>query len=175
MPLFFENADEFLTDDLALLFGVGNTLELVEEAVFRVHCDEVHAELILEHLLHLLEFALAEQPVIDENAYEVVAYRFVDERGAHRAVHAAGKPEQHLFVTDLRADGGNLFFDEILVHLSSCDEAQDAPTPNLAIADIIQYFFCQHKRAKGLWNKILIPVPNTLRKGRDGLRFPPPW
>lgn len=117
--LFLEHADELFADDFALFLGVGNAFEFVEEAVLRVDCDEVHSELFPEHLLHLLEFALAEKTVVDEDADEVVAYRLVDERGAHRAVHAAREAEQHLFVADLFADGGNLLFDEVFVHMSS--------------------------------------------------------
>lgn len=156
LRLFLEHADELFTDDLALSFGVGDALQLVKETIRGVDRHEVHAELILEDLLHLFELALAQQPVIDEDADEVAADRFVYERGAHRAVHAAGKPEQHLFVTDLCADGGNLLFDEILFHLSSCDEARDAPTPvcNLIQKDYTTNFFFAQAR-EGRAAKIL--------------------
>lgn len=119
LRFFLEDADELFADDLTLLLGVGDALQLVEEAVLGVHGDEVHAELTPEHLLHLLELALAQKPVIDEDADEVVADRLVDERGAHRAVHAAREPEQHFLVADLSTDGVNLLFDEIFVHWSS--------------------------------------------------------
>ena len=116
---FLEHADKLFADDFTFLFGVGNADEFVEETVLGVHRYEVHSELLFKHFAHLLEFALAEQTVVDENADEVVADGFVNECGAHRTVDAAGKPEQHFFVADLFAYGGNLLFDEVLVHRSS--------------------------------------------------------
>ena len=48
-----------------------------------------------EVLLDLLGLALAQQPVVDEHAGQLVADRPLHERGGHRRVHAAGQRAEH--------------------------------------------------------------------------------
>ena len=58
--------------------------------------------------LDLFRLAEPEQPVVDEDAGELVADRRVDEGGGHRRVDSAGKTADHLSPTDLRLDRGDL-------------------------------------------------------------------
>ena len=108
------HADEFASDDLAFLFGIGDPGELVEETVGRVDVDQVRAELFAEHLDDLFAFALAHQAVVHVHANELLADRTDQERGHHGAVHAAGKRQEHLAGADLLTDEGDLFFDELV-------------------------------------------------------------
>ena len=109
---FLKHADEFGTDDFALLFGLFHAGELVEEAVNSVHVDEVGVHLVAEHFHHLFGFALAEQAVVHVHAHELAADGLDEEGGHHRGVHAAGKGKQDLLVADLFADGFYLLVDE---------------------------------------------------------------
>ena len=92
---FLEHADERLADDLALGLRVGDVGERVEEAVGRLHVDEVDRELAPERLLHLLGFAEAQQAGVDEHARELVADGLVHERGRDRGVDAARQAADH--------------------------------------------------------------------------------
>src|SRR5436190_21283808 len=57
-----------------------------------------------EHLAHDLGFPAAEHAVVDEDAGELVADGFVNERRRHAGIDAAAEAEDHAFVADLRAD-----------------------------------------------------------------------
>ena len=60
-----EHADEFSTDDLPLLLGIGYAGELVKETVHCVDIDKVRVQFVAEHLHDLLGFTLTEKTVID--------------------------------------------------------------------------------------------------------------
>ena len=76
---------------MALLLGIGHARELVEEAVDRVHIDEVRVHLIAEHLDDLLGLALSEQSVIDVNGDQLLADCLDQERGYDRGINASGQ------------------------------------------------------------------------------------
>ena len=61
---------------------------------------EVEAELPREHRLHLLDLAVAEEPVVHEDAVEPLADRTVEQHGDDRGVHAAGEAEDDVLVAD---------------------------------------------------------------------------
>ena len=104
LGLLLEDADELLADDLALALRVVDAGEPVEEALVGVDVDQLDAELLAERLDHLLGLVLAHQPVVDEDAGELVADRAVDERRGGRRVDPAGEPADHAGVADLGAD-----------------------------------------------------------------------
>ena len=106
-----EDLDELFPDDLALLLGVGNARELVEEAVDRVHVDEVRVHLAAEHADDLFRLALAQQTVVDVHAGEVFADRADQQRGDDGRVHAAREGQQDLFVADLFAQHADALVD----------------------------------------------------------------
>ena len=99
-----EDADELAADRLALGLRVGDAGERVEEAVGGVGDPQLHAGGGDEVLLDLLGLALAQQPVVDEDAGELVADRPLHERRRDRGVDAAGQPADDPLVADLRAD-----------------------------------------------------------------------
>ena len=119
--LFFKHANEFRADDFALLFGLRNARKLSQKAIDRVHVDQIGVHLIAEHLDDLLGFALAQKPVVDVHAHEVLPDRLDQKRGDDGRIHPAGKRQQHFFVPDLFADKRNLFFDKRIGKRLSCD------------------------------------------------------
>ncbi len=66
-------------------------------------------------LLDLLGLARAQQPVVDEDAGELVADGLVHERRGDRRVDPAGEAADHLLVADLRADRRDLLVDDLLL------------------------------------------------------------
>ena len=82
----------------------GHDREFVEEAFARVDCNKIQPQLVAEILLHVLEFVLAQDAVVDEHACELITDRTVNERRGHRRVDAAGEAADHLALADLLAD-----------------------------------------------------------------------
>ncbi len=70
-----------------------------------------HLEVPAERLHHLLGLVLAQQPVVDEHAGELVADRLVHEERRHRRVDAARQPADDPLGADLRTDALDLLLD----------------------------------------------------------------
>ena len=108
-----EDPDELAADDLALLLRVGDAGERVEEplrGVDDVQRDPGRGD---EVALDLLGLALAQQPVVDEHAGELVADGALHERRRDRGVDAAGQPADRAPVADLGADLLDLLLDDV--------------------------------------------------------------
>ena len=99
-----KHADEQLADRLALLLGIDDAGEPLEEAVGGAHVDELDALMPAERLDDLVAFALAHESGVDEHARELVTDRLVHERGRDRRVDAARQAADDAFAADLRAD-----------------------------------------------------------------------
>ena len=102
--LLLEDPDELLADDLPLLLGILDALEPREEALLGVDVHERHVEMTLEGLDDLRRLVLAQQPVIDEHAGELVADGLVDEQRGDRRVDASGQRAERSCAADLGAD-----------------------------------------------------------------------
>ncbi len=112
LGLVVEHVHEDAADGLALGFRLVDTRESGEEALFRVDLDDVQAEVIAEHVHHLLAFVQAQQTVVNEDAGQAIADGAVHQHGDHGGVHAAGEAQDHLVVTHLLADAGNGVVDD---------------------------------------------------------------
>ena len=109
-----EGADELATDDLALLLGVGDAGEGVEELLLRVDHDQRDAGRGDEVALDLLGLALAHQAVVDVDAGEPVADRLLHDGGGDRRVDPAGEAaDGPAVVADLLADPLDLLLDDV--------------------------------------------------------------
>ena len=116
-----EDVDELLADDVALLLGVGDAGELVEEAVDGVDVDQVCGHLVAEDLDDLLWLSFAEESVVDVYADELLADG-LDEKGRDDGgVDAAGKGEEDFLVAYLRAELLELLVDEGLGEFGRVD------------------------------------------------------
>ncbi len=109
--LLLEDADELLADRLALLLGVGDPLEPAEEALARIDVDERHLEVATEGLDHLGGLVLAEEPVVDEHARELVADSLVDEQRGDGRVDAARERAEDALAPDLCPNSRRLLLD----------------------------------------------------------------
>ena len=83
-----------------------------EEALLRLHVHERHAEVARERLDDLLRLVLAQEPVVDEDARQLVADGLVHEERRDRGVDAARERAEHALAPDSRADPLDLLLDD---------------------------------------------------------------
>ena len=69
-------------------------------------------EVLAERLHDLMRLVLAQEPVVDEDAGQLVADGTVDEQRRDRRVDAARQPAEHALRADLRADPLHLLVDD---------------------------------------------------------------
>ena len=84
-----EDFDELAADDLALLLGVGNALQVPHELLGGVDVDDAHAEVAGKGTHHLLGFVEAQQAVVDEYAGQLVTDGAMQQRGNDRGIDPA--------------------------------------------------------------------------------------
>jgi hypothetical protein len=109
-----EDAHKARADALALDLRVGDAGQVAEKILFGVYGDQAHALVRLEGLDHLLRLAAPQQAMIHENTGQPVANGAVNERGGHRAVHAAAQPaDDAALLAHLAADAVDRFGDEV--------------------------------------------------------------
>jgi 3-deoxy-D-manno-octulosonate 8-phosphate phosphatase KdsC-like HAD superfamily phosphatase len=70
LGLLLEHLNEGVSDDLALLLGIGDALELAEEELGSVDDGEVDAEVLAEHLVDLLGLVETEDSIVDHDGVE---------------------------------------------------------------------------------------------------------
>ena len=98
---------------LRLCFGVGHARQLGQEALRCVDVHQIRVHPIAEHLDHLLRLALAQQPVVDVHADELLPDGLDQQRRDDRRIDPAGQRQQHPFIAHLRADFPHLLVDEL--------------------------------------------------------------
>ena len=96
---------------LRLRSGSSTPASRDEESLLRLHVHERHVEVPAERLDDLVRLAPAQQPVVDEDARQLVADGLVHEQRRHRRVDAAAQRAEHALASDLRADPLDLLLD----------------------------------------------------------------
>ena len=86
-----EYLDEFLTDDVALLLGIGNACKQIKESVYCVNIDEVGVHFTAEYADNLLGLSLSEKAVINMYTYQLFTYCLYQHGSDYRGIHASGK------------------------------------------------------------------------------------
>ena len=108
-----EDLDEVGADDLSLSLGVGDALEVAEEAGGGVDSHDVEAEALVV-AEDGCELVLAEHSVVDEYAGEAGTDGTVEEHGGYGGVDASAEAEDDLVVAELSAEFGHGGVDEAL-------------------------------------------------------------
>ena len=85
LRLRLEHVDEQLADGLALVLGIGDAGERVEEQLLGLDVDERDVVAVAEQRHDLLGLAEPQQAVVDEHAGELLADRLVDQHRGDRA------------------------------------------------------------------------------------------
>ncbi|MEY2794486.1 MAG: hypothetical protein RIR10_202, partial [Planctomycetota bacterium] len=109
----FEDVDESVTDAPPLLLRLNDALEITEELTARIDNAQIDVEVITEGRLDKITLILPEQTVVDENAHQLFANRFREERRNHRTIDATRKPTNHLRIADARANTCAFLLDKI--------------------------------------------------------------
>ena len=111
---FFKHTDKLRADNLALLLRLGNARQFIQEAVHRVHINEVGVHLVAEHLHTLLRFSFAQQTMVYMLAHQLLTDGLDEQRRHDRGIHAAGQCQKHFFISHLSADQLDLVCNEVL-------------------------------------------------------------
>ena len=107
LRLRLERLDEEPADGLPLRLRVGDAVERGEERLARIHMHERDVVVAAEERHDLLRLVQPHQPVVDEDAGELVADRLVDQHRRDRRIDAAGEAADHPAPPDLLADAGD--------------------------------------------------------------------
>jgi hypothetical protein len=137
--LALEHLDELAADDLALRFRIGDAGQVAEELLFGVDADDLHAEVLGEHVHDHLAFVEAQQAVVDEHAGQLIADRAVDQRGGDARIDAARQAEDHFIAADLGADLLDRLGDivgHVPVRLAAADLVHEAAEDGLALLGV---------------------------------------
>ena len=92
LRLLLEDLDEQAADGLPLLLRIGDAFERGEEPRARIDRHERDVVMAAEQVDDLARLVLAQQPVIDEDASELVADRLVDQQRRDGGIDAARQP-----------------------------------------------------------------------------------
>ena len=107
--LFLKDADELLTDDLALALRLGDTGQLCKVAVTGVHTDEVDVKAVgvagAEDRADLFLLVLAQQAVVHKDAGQLLADGLGQHGCQHGGIDAAGQGAEHLAAADALPQG----------------------------------------------------------------------
>ena len=137
-----EHLIELGADYFALLLGVGDALEALHKVVAAVDADKVHIEQACERPFDEVALVLAHEPLVDENAGQLLADGTAEKSCGDGGVDSARKAEDHVFVADLFAQRGDGVFDKIVhnpVARAAADlieEVVQHPVAELGVGDL---------------------------------------
>ena len=104
LGLALEHVDEQFADGLALFLRIVDAFERLEEKILGGDMHQRNVVVAAKQSDDALAFTEPQQPVIDEDASELIADRLVDENGGDRGIDAAGQAADHPALPDLPAD-----------------------------------------------------------------------
>ncbi len=102
--VFLEHVDEQTANDLALGFGVADAVKFAQKQLGFVGMDHFEVHMVAEHADNLFGLVQAQQTVVNENAGQLIANRFVQQCGSDRRINAAGQRTDHMGVAHLFPD-----------------------------------------------------------------------
>ena len=135
----FKDADEFFSDDLPFLLRFGYARQMREEALLRIHPDEVQIP-AGKRGFHLISLILAHQAVIDKDAGQSLPDGFRQQGRRDGGIHPAGKRQQDSSVSDFlpyRVDGSLLEIGHGPVSGRSADFVQEVAQHPAAVFGMI--------------------------------------
>ncbi len=100
-----KDVDEEVADDVALFFRVLNSRQRAQKTLAGVDGLDFHAN-GRKLRLNLRGLVFAQQAGIDENATDV-DFRFVEQNGQNRGIHAAGDAANHVVIAHFLANIGD--------------------------------------------------------------------
>ena len=104
----FEQVNKSAADEFALFLRISDTRQPGKEGLLRIDRDQRDVVMVAEQGDDLLGLIQAHQAMIDIDAGELVADRFVDQHRSDRRIDPAGQAADHSAIPHLVADFGNL-------------------------------------------------------------------
>ncbi len=89
LGFFLKDIDELAADEFALFLRVGFARETGHEAFLGIDHDERNVVMVAEQCFDLLALVHAEQAVVDKDAGQLLANRFVNKDRRDRAIDPA--------------------------------------------------------------------------------------
>ncbi len=105
----FEDFNKPMPNAFALDLWVIDAGKVIEEGFGRIDDAEVDFEMVAEGVFDEIALFVAEQAVVDEDAGELVADGFVEERSDDGGIDAAGEAAEDAFVADEFSYAGDFF------------------------------------------------------------------
>ena len=68
LGFFLENANEFVSDQLAFLFRIADARQHVQKTLRRIDAANIQVQIVLKHRKNFFELVLPQQAGVDENA-----------------------------------------------------------------------------------------------------------
>src|ERR1041385_816403 len=102
--LLLEDLDKRLSDDLPFLFGVGDSLQLPEKSLCRVHVVETEMVAVTVDLQDQLALSRPHEAVVDMNAIEPVTDRPVKQDGKDGGIDPSAQRANHVAIPRRRPD-----------------------------------------------------------------------
>ena len=173
--LVLEHLNELAADDLALGLRVGHTSQVAHELLAGVDVDDAGMQLALEHGHHLLGLVQPQQPVVDEDAGELVADGAMDQRGRDAGIDAATETEDRFVAAHLRTDGRHRLGDVVAhdpVAAAAADVAHKAAQQRWPLHGV-RHFGVELQRVEGTrlvghaGNRAAVGAGHQLEAGRQ--------
>ena len=95
-----EDRDELVSDNLALLFRIGDACKLRQKPITRIHCYQVESKPVAKIGLYFLEFVFAQYAIVDKDAGQPVSHGTLHQNGRHGGIHAARKRADRVSIAD---------------------------------------------------------------------------
>ena len=86
LGLFLEHPNKLVTDAAAFFLGIGDAIELFQEALAGIDVFHVNMELLGKQLHQSFRFVLAHEPLIDEHTGDPIADRLVKQERQRRRI-----------------------------------------------------------------------------------------
>ncbi|EIT87961.1 cytosine deaminase [Parascardovia denticolens IPLA 20019] len=109
---FLKGADELFANDLALALRLADAFQSAQEVFRGIHGHQLDSRRLDEIMLDLFHLPLAQEAMIHENAGQLLTDGLMDQGCSHGGIHSPGQAANHLFVTHLLANPGDLVFDD---------------------------------------------------------------
>ena len=90
LALLFEHPDELGADDLALLFRIGDAVQLADEPLASIDVLHMDVELPIEEVHEELGLTLPHEALVDEHAGELITDRLLEQEGEGGRVNSSG-------------------------------------------------------------------------------------
>ena len=127
--LLLEELDERTPDALALLLRIGDAGKGGEKAILGVDAPDVDPQMSGEGRHDLVAFVEPEQPVVDEDACQLVADGTVEKRRDHGGIDASREREQHPVGADRAAHPRDAVVDDRAGSPARCASADVVHEP----------------------------------------------